>query len=301
MEFLELITLPAHTISQTRATVGCEVINGVGDVQVDYGICWSTSPNPTIDSTKSYESRSRNKQGFASTLIELIPDTTYYARAYASNSGQSIYGNEITFRTDVGTIGTVADIDGNIYNTVIVGEQVWMVENLKTTKYRNGDPIPNVTSITQWLSLTTGAYCYYDNDINNGYTFGNLYNWHAVNDIRNIAPEGWHVATDSDWSILMSYWAELANNCYLSDILREEGEEHWPECQFASNESGFTALPGGKLDQNGFSSQPWVGYYWSSTEYYPGYPYYWKISCSWSVDRNNDKKTTAYSVRCVKD
>lgn len=301
MEFLELITKPAYSISETRATVECVVVNGEGHYKIDYGICWSTSPKPTIESSTSYASQSNHSTGFASKLIELIPDTIYYARAYASHDGLTLYGNEISFETIGGTIGTVADIDGNIYNTVIIGEQIWLVENLKTTKYRNGDTIPYVTSISQWLSQTTGAYCYYENDINNLHAYGNLYNWYVVNDSRNIAPEGWHVATDAEWSVLMSYWSGLTNHTYLSDILREEGEEHWSECQFASNESGFTALPGGKLDQNGFQSQPYTGYYWSSTEYYPGYPYYWEISCKWSVDRNNDEKTTGFSVRCVKD
>ena len=92
---------------------------------------------------------------------------------------------------------TVKDIDGNVYHTVTIGTQIWMVENLKTTKYRNGDGIPNVTDNTQWGNLTTWAYCNYNNDAANGTKYGKLYNWYAVNDSRNIAPTGWHVPTDA--------------------------------------------------------------------------------------------------------
>ncbi len=302
MKSLELITNPAHSITETRATVDCIVVNGEGRYKIDYGFCWSTSPEPTTESNTWYQSQSYQSTGFSSTLTELLPDTTYYARAYASYKGQTIYSNEISFETIGGTIGTVMDIDGNIYHTVIIGEQVWMVENLKTTKYRNGDPIPNVTEISDWLSQTTGAYCYYDNDINNAHIYGKLYNWYAVNDSRNIAPEGWHVATDSDWFILMSYWAELVNHGSFSYVFREKGNEHWLNCQYsATNESGFTALPGGKIDKDGFSDLTLEGYYWSSTEYYPSYTYYWIIPCKPTVERNNDKKTSGFSIRCVKN
>src|SRR5665647_3709784 len=102
------------------------------------------------------------------------------------------------------TSGTVTDIDGNVYHTVTIGTQVWMVENLKTTKYRNGDPIPNVTDNIAWGALTTGAYCNYNNDTNNSITYGRLYNWYAANN-RNIAPSGWHVPTVAEWTILITY------------------------------------------------------------------------------------------------
>ena len=96
----------------------------------------------------------------------------------------------------------VKDIDGNVYHTVTIGTQVWMVENLKVTKYRDGTPIPNKTDATEWGSLTTGAYCDYDNTVSNSTIYGKLYNWYAVNDWRNIAPTGWHVPTDAEWTTL---------------------------------------------------------------------------------------------------
>jgi uncharacterized protein (TIGR02145 family) len=100
---------------------------------------------------------------------------------------------------------SVTDIDGNVYSTVTIGTQVWMKENLKATKYDNGDPIPNISDGTQWQALTEGAYCYYENSVSSANTYGLLYNWYAVNDSRNICPEGWHVPTTSDWNTLVSF------------------------------------------------------------------------------------------------
>ena len=102
-------------------------------------------------------------------------------------------------------IGTVTDIDGNLYYTVKIGEQWWMLENLRVTHYRNGDAIPNVTDDAEWEGLSTGAYCDYDNDPANVATYGRLYNWYAVGDSRNIAPAGWHVPSDDEWQTLVDY------------------------------------------------------------------------------------------------
>src|ERR1035437_3093980 len=99
---------------------------------------------------------------------------------------------------------TVTDKDGNVYHTVTIGTQTWMVENLKTTKYNDGTAIPNVTSVTGWRNLTTGAYCNYENDIANGTKYGHLYNWYAVN-TGKLAPKGWHVPTDAEWQTLGNY------------------------------------------------------------------------------------------------
>ncbi len=104
---------------------------------------------------------------------------------------------------------TVTDIDGNVYRTVKIGTQVWMAENLKTTKYRNGDPIANVTNGASWKALTTGAYCWYNNDAENKVTYGGLYNWFVVADSRKIAPTGWHVPTDAEWTVLTDFLGGL--------------------------------------------------------------------------------------------
>ncbi len=148
----------------------------------------------------------------------------------------------IQFNNDL-TYGTMTDQDGNTYKTITIGTQTWMAENLKTTKYRNGDPIPNVTDISEWYHLTTGAYCDYINTPGSDVTYGKLYNWHTVADSRNIAPTGWHVPSDAEWAILIEY---LGGSDVAGGKLKETGTTHWynPTTE-ATNESGFTGLPGG--------------------------------------------------------
>ena len=150
--------------------------------------------------------------------------------------------------------GTVTDIDGNTYQTVKIGDQWWMAENLKVTCYRNGDAIPNITDGTTWASLSTGAYCEYNNDINNVATYGRLYNWYAVTDSRNIAPAGWHVPSDAEWKQLEMYLGMSQSEADATGWrgtdeggkLKEVGTMHWNSPNTgATNESGFTALPGG--------------------------------------------------------
>jgi len=159
------------------------------------------------------------------------------------------------------------DIDGNTYRTVQIGNQLWMAENLKVTHYRNGDAIPNVTDNAEWLNLTTGACCSYDNNSSNASTYGYLYNWFTVNDGRYIAPAGWHVPTDAEWQILVDY---LGGNS-VAGKLREAGTNHWDSPNSgATNESGFTALPGGwrhHFGDGSFSDLGSNACFWTATEY----------------------------------
>jgi len=144
---------------------------------------------------------------------------------------------------------TVTDIDGNVYQAVTIGTQVWMAENLKVTHYRNGEPIDQVADDSLWSVATTGAYCNYDNDEENVGTYGRLYNWLAVTDGRNIAPEGWHVPSDAEWQILDDY---LGGNAVAGGKMKEADTSHWfPPNEGATNESGFTALPGGRRGETG--------------------------------------------------
>jgi len=150
----------------------------------------------------------------------------------------------VELERDTNIYGTVTDIDGNIYRTVKINNQWWMAENLKVTHYRNGDPIPNVTDNT-WASLIIGAYCDYNNDPTISMTYGRLYNYYARIDSRNLAPIGWHIATNADWGGLYSYLGGLsAGNAGAK--LKEVGTTHWQSPNAGStNASGFTALPAG--------------------------------------------------------
>jgi uncharacterized protein (TIGR02145 family) len=208
---------------------------------------------------------------------------------------------------------TVTDIDGNVYQTVLIGDQCWMMENLKVTHYCNGDAIPKVTNDTEWQGLTTGALCNYDNNESHVATYGRLYNWYAVADSRGLAPEGWHVATDEDWKRLEMYLgmsqaeadAEGWRGTDEGGKLKEAGVAHWlPPNEGATNESGFAALPGGfrSNDSGIFGGIGIDGPLWTSTQHNTSDVYGRGLNYSLSaVNRGHGDKRVGASVRCVKD
>jgi len=160
---------------------------------------------------------------------------------------------------------TVTDIDGHIYHFVTIGTQVWMLENLKVTRYRNGDSIPNANNNAEWGNISTGALCDYNNIPNNSATYGKLYNFFAVSDSRNIAPVGWHVPTDAELTTLLNY---LGGDSIAGGKLKESDTIHWKSPNTgATNESGFTALPGGvRLFSGFFASLGNFAIWWTATE-----------------------------------
>jgi uncharacterized protein (TIGR02145 family) len=196
---------------------------------------------------------------------------------------------------------TVTDYDGNVYHAVTIGSQVWLQENLKVTHYRNGDSIPNVTDNTQWGNLNTGAYCNYRNDTNYVKTYGYLYNWFAVADSRKICPVGWHVPHDSVWTDMYDY---LGHDGNPGGKLKEIGTSHWKSPNLnATNETGFTALPGSMRAEDG-TSYP-IGYYayfWCSNEYLSSYAKGMVLSYYKSViDITGPTKKSGCSIRCLMD
>ena len=196
------------------------------------------------------------------------------------------------------TYGSITDIDGNTYKTVTISTQTWMAENLKVTKYNDGIAIPNVTDNTAWSELTTGALCDYDNTPSNSKTYGKLYNWHAVN-TGKLCPTGWHVPSDAEWTKLTDYLGENAGG-----KLKETGTTHWnsPNTS-ATNETGFTALPGGYRNFLGsFYYVGYYGYWWSATETnaYDAWYRYMDYSNS-GVDRGTNYEEMGFSVRCVRN
>jgi len=204
---------------------------------------------------------------------------------------------------------TLTDIDGNTYNVIAIGTQVWIAENLKVTHYHNGDPIPNViddpawynSNFSAWGNLTIGAYCDYDNTPSNSITYGKLYNWYAVNDSRNIAPIGWHVATDAEWTTLTTY---LGGEGVDGGKLKETANTHWNSPnEGATNESGFTALPGGSRSSGGpFDGIGYYGLWWSSSDTNTVDAWYRSLTYASSfVGRFNIVKQWGFSVRCIMD
>ncbi len=279
-------------VTQTTATVSATAIG----INTEMGVCYSTiNPNPTINDTKIVSTGTT--ESYTIKLSNLTTDQTFYIRAYAINNKGISYGNSLTFNTIF-----VEDIDGNIYHAVQIGNQIWMVENLKTTHYRNGDPILNVTDNTEWSNLTTGAYCWYGNIIAYREPYGALYNWHTVNDSRNICPEGWHVPSDAEWTTLTNF---LGGESVAGRAMKETGTAHWQSPNTgATNSSGFTALPGGYRDYSfgTFSYMTYSGGWWSSTAFDASDAWYRGLFYpTANASRDFNSMRTGFSVRCVRD
>lgn len=203
------------------------------------------------------------------------------------------------------TYGSLIDQDGNVYKTITIGSQTWMAENLRTTKYRNGEAIPEVTDSTLWKDLSSGAYCNYENtkNIDTIASNGRLYNWFAIKDSRQIAPEGWHVPTFEEWIVLETY---LGGDTIAGGKLKESGTQHWRVPNVGgTNETGFTALPGGyRMKFGNFYSIGAYGYWWTATESATNTDLAWHRHLSHSyimVGGCECGKGDGYSIRCVKD
>lgn len=193
----------------------------------------------------------------------------------------------------------LVDIEGNEYNTIQIGSQIWMAENLRTTTYNDGTPIPNVTEFADWQALTSGAYAWYDNDeATNKNLYGALYNAYAV-DTGKLAPEGWHIPTDEEWEILADY---LGGYSVAGGKLKEKGTNNWnaPNSD-ATNVVGFTALPGGFRD-GGFIGLGVNAQWWTSTETSPTEARYrWVAYDHGTLAGLSYLKRNGFSIRCVKD
>lgn len=207
------------------------------------------------------------------------------------------------------TYGTMSDQEGNIYKTIHVNGQTWMAENLRTTKYRNGDVIPQIVDNLTWASLTTGAFCNYNNteNIDTIASYGRLYNWYGVSDLRNLAPLGWHVATHTEWRRLIGLLSDAGDDSLAGSKLKEIGNFHWyePNELNATNESGMTILSSGLRDPSTgiFSSMGHVGIFWSSTQADDSYA--WRINVNSSTFPNPYRLpgyyASGFAIRCVKD
>ena len=293
----ELFTTEISAITQTSVICG-GFINSTDNKKLEIterGVCWSLQQNPTISDNKTSEGSGSG--GFTSQITGLTPGFTYYVRAYATNSSGTGYGNIISFTT----MQEVKDFDGNVYNTIKIGTQIWMAENLKVTHYRNGSLIPCVLNSGTWAGLTTGAYCDYNNDLTKGQTYGKLYNWFAVNDSRNIAPIGWHVASYAEWETLINF---LGGVNVAGGKLKETGFTHWTSPNTgASNETGFAAIPGGQRDDIGnYLNIGNSAFWWTSTELVTSWPGYASMTNnSGSISEDFIRVGNGLSVRCVKD
>jgi len=203
-------------------------------------------------------------------------------------------------------VSTVTDIDGNIYNTVLIGDQCWMKENLKTTQYRNGTTIENPTGNSDWQNNTTGAYAWYHNDINWKDSYSALYNWHAVNNANGLCPTGWHVPTDAEFTAMTNHLGgtSVAGGKMKSTRTMPDPHPRWESPNTgATNESNWSGLPGGYRHTSGsFNYIGYFGYWWSATEISTTDAWFRKLYYNFgSVNRYGYYKTDGFSVRCLRD
>jgi uncharacterized protein (TIGR02145 family) len=267
------------------------------------GLCWSLQPDASIHNnfTSGYMIDSIM---FARTEA-LMPDTKYYARVYIGNPERESYGNEIEFTTN----STVTDGEGNLYNVVTIGSQNWMAENFRATKYNDGSVIQSVGSDTDWSEFDSPGYAWYDYNLENKHLYGALYNWPVVNS-GDLCPEGWHIPTDADWTILSDF---LGGERTAGGFMKSTGNQ-WDSPNYnATNYAGFSGFPGGGSSSllGSFTGQGSLAVWWTSTIDYSMEPDegWIRIRKLWNINEKlwRDGFMTRggainfLSVRCIKD
>ena len=308
-----IFTVKISNITATTAIIGGEVTDNGGFEITARGVCWSESPTPSLED--NYSSEGIGTGSFASSIYGLTEWTIYYVRTYASNKIGTVFGEELTFRSN----NPVQDYDGNKYQTVKIGNQIWMVENLKTIHYADGTPLVDGTNAGNiQYDYITKYYFAYDNDENNVYTYGRLYSWAAVmngtesstdnpSGVQGVCPDGWHVPSDDEWKELEMF---LGMSKIDADATRWRGADEGNKLKSnngwtsgnGSNESGFSALPAGSRgSSNYFHGRGYWAYFWSSSEnsYSPWYRILHGLHDD--VDRYTLPKDYSLSVRCLKD
>ena len=313
-----LTTTAVSGITTTAAATGGTITSDGGAPITARGIVWSNLPNPTID-LPTQTSDGSGIGTFPSTISGLNPNWDYHVRAYATNSAGTAYGNEITFTTLQNSTAinvpgpNVTDIDSNTYQSVTNCGLTFTKQNLNVSKYSDGTAIPQVTDPTAWANLTTGAWCYYENNTANGPVYGKLYNWYAVVGIydvasannpalrKKLAPTGWHVPTDGEWTQLTDC---LGGESIAGGKMKATGTSLWQSPNTAAtNASGFTGLPGGYRNYYGsFLYIGGLGNWWSSSEYSTTDAWFRFLNYSGGdAGRSGYYKKNGFSVRCLRD
>jgi uncharacterized protein (TIGR02145 family) len=278
------------------------IVKDGGSPILKKGVCWSTSPNPTMDNFKTEDGSGSNS--YNSLVSNLSPNVKYYIRPYASNAIGIKYGPELILTMIINVIPSqnVTDASGNIYNTVVIGNQTWMAKNLVTTKYQNGQTIPLITNTALWTAASSGAYCDFLNDINSSNAYGHLYNYFAVSDSRNICPVGYHVPSKQEWETLLSYIGGNTSGA----LLKETGTTYWAIGN-GTNLTGFSARSASWRSQDGgfyYSLRTGGAYFWSSTNDTPKNPWVFSINSETTAKISQDfyfETAAGASIRCLKN
>lgn len=283
--------LDIKNITNTSARFEAKVLSKGEGTLGAFGFCWDTLQNPTIKETSIY-STWKDSLNFSSAILSLSRNTKYYARAFAYNELGVSYSNQIEFST--------LNKD-SLLESVKIGSQIWTSKNLDVSKYRNGDPIRHARTPEEWRDAANkgeGAWCYYNHDPKNGEIYGKLYNWHSIRDSRGLAPAGYHIPSDLEWSLLTEY---LGGNLIAG--FKMKSTSGWSKDSNGDNSSGFNSFPGGYCFYNGSFGLVAEGcYFWSSSEDYLSYA--WNRNLYYNnkkVYRNSSSKNDGLSVRCLRD
>lgn len=283
----ELVTSMPSRITSASALLGGYVLDNGGLDFMEVGVVWNETGIPTTEDTKV--SISEIYDGFASDVMGLESAKTYYTRSYVLNEVGAHYGNELSFVAQ--DVEKLIDIDGNEYFTVAIGQQIWMAENLRTTKLKDGTELTKLTE--SWENGSDPAYAWFEDNENNKETLGALYNEKAAK-FSELCPEGWHLPTRDEW-------LELADELGGLDIagrkLKHAGTNHWLAPNYASNESGFMAMPSGSVGSFGGYSNPGLGADWFAVQ---GNIYTFNRTDSLIVGYH-DSYENGLAVRCIKN
>jgi uncharacterized protein (TIGR02145 family) len=287
---VNLVLLGVKNISTTTALCEARITSKGDGTLLQCGFCWSTSSNPTINSSKVISTSTNN---FTNSIYGLNKNTTYFIRAFAYNEAGISYSNQIECIT--------LNKPDAVLETVKIGFQYWTTKNLDISTYRNGDPIRYASSPEEWNDAGNkkeGAWCYYANDPKNGEIYGKLFNWYAVNDARGLAPLGYHIPSDAEWSVLIEYLGGEQIAGY-----KMKSTNGWYTNGNGDNSSGFNGIPGGYCSNLGVFIYIGVyGNWWSSTEksaYDAWYRNLYYMDSKFS--RSYNYKPYGLSVRCLRD
>jgi uncharacterized protein (TIGR02145 family) len=311
----EIITNSATGIGPMTAFAGGEFLTTSNTTVSQKGICWSNIPNPTISNFITNEGDLI--ESFSSFIEDLNPATNYFVRAYAYTGMGLIYGNEISFETKGQYInenlqyGSMQDIEGNNYKTIFIGNQEWFAENLRTSKYSNGDSINNQIDLNleNWGNNFNGIgqWAYYNNDQQYNIPYGKLYNHYSVSDSRNVCPVGWRVPSVMDYNELFThldsaYIPSLTTfNVNVGKSLTSAGIDYWiNESELGNNATGFSALPGGYLNF-GAEGVGTFNAFWTSSTSTNGWAFWGGISSSFYSFLYNSEPGRGHSIRCLRD
>jgi len=283
----------------TGLTLNAATLNGSVNpnfLETDVIFEWGSTTDYGNDVAPSQSPVTGNSSVNISTdLSGLTPGTTYHFRIKATNELGTTYSDDMPFKTYV-----VADADNNMYHSVTIGTQTWMQENLRTTLYNDNSSIPLVTDKTEWKNLSSAGYCWYDND-GDSYksAYGALYNWYTVN-TGKLCPSGWHVPTNAEWITLANY---LGGESVAGDKLKEAGSDYWGDLNTGTNETGFTALPGGYRTEEGIFTNIGINaQFWSASSLLPTSSYSVILyNNARNISRAGTTNVYGLSVRCIKD